>query len=105
MGRFGSLDDGVIIVKNNASDNGLAPNSEHPPLFTSKPLYIALVALTLLLTVFMLQVFGLSYAVGAAKHTAPSVSWCSPIFQPFGVAVLDGDCNVWSIEQTFTKGV
>ena len=109
MGKFGSLEDGVTIalhsVDENASDTGLAPNSEHPPLFTSKPLYIALMALTLLLTVFMLQVFGLFYAVGAAKDATPSVSWCSPIFQPFGVAVLDGNCNVWPIEQTFAKGV
>lgn len=76
-----------------------------PPLFTSKPLYIALMALTLLLTVFMLQALGLFYAVGAAKDTTPSMSWCSLIFQPFGVAVLDGNCNVWPIEQTFAKGV
>ena len=83
-----------------------APNvSNHPPLFTSKPLYIAFVSALLLISIFALQFLGLHHAVNAAKQPAPSVSWCSPIFQPFGVAVLDGNCNVWPVLQTFTKGV
>ena len=79
--------------------------SHHPPLFTSKPLYIALTSCLLLISIFALQFLGLQHAVNAAKESAPSVSWCSPIFQPFGVAVLDGNCNVWPILQTFSKGV
>lgn len=80
-----------------------SPN--HPPLFTSKPLYIALTSALLLITVFTLQLLGLHHAILAAAQPSPSVSWCSPIFQPFGLAVLDGDCNVWPIQQTFAKGV
>lgn len=80
-------------------------SSNQPPLFTSKPLYIAFISFLLLITIFVLQFLGLHHAVNAAKQSAPSVSWCSPIFQPFGVAVLDGNCNVWPILQTFAKGV
>ena len=76
-----------------------------PPLFTSRPIYIALISFLLLISIFTLQLLGLHHAVNAAKQSAPSVSWCSPIFQPFGVAVLDGNCNVWPILQTFSKGV
>ena len=79
--------------------------SKHPPLFTSKPLYIAWMSFLLLISIFVLQFLGLHHAINAAKQSAPSVSWCSPIFQPFGVAVLDGNCNVWPILQTFVKGV
>ena len=81
------------------------PTIDHPPLFTSKPLYIALMSCLLLISIFSLQFLGLHHAIAAAKQSAPSVSWCSPIFQPFGVAVLDGNCNVWPILQTFSKGV
>ena len=109
IGQSGSLEDGVAIVlgsvNDNASDTSLPRNTELPPLFTSQPLYIALMALALLLGVLLLQIFGLVHAVGTAKATEPSVSWCSPIFQPLGVAVLDGNCNVWPVEQTFAKGV
>lgn len=103
------LDEGVTFALhalNETAQITIHPtDSKHPPLLTSKPLYIAILALLLLITVFVLQIFGLSHAVNAAKATAPSVSWCSPIFQPFGVSVLDGNCNVWPIQQTFSKGV
>ena len=81
------------------------PSINHPPLFTSTPLYIALTSTLLLLSIMILQFLGLHHAIHAATQNSPSVSWCSPIFQPFGVAVLDGDCNVWPILQTFFKGV
>lgn len=108
-GKASNLEEGVTIALhavNVTAQITIHPtDSKHPPLFTSKPLYIAIIALFLLITVFVLQIFGLSHAVRAAKATAPSVSWCSPIFQPFGIAVLDGNCNVWPIQQTFSKGV
>ena len=80
-------------------------DSDSRILFTSKPLYIALASALLLITIFTLQFLGLHHAIPAAAQPSPSVSWCSPIFQPFGLAVLDGNCNVWPIQQTFAKGV
>ena len=80
-------------------------NSNQPPLFTSRPLYIAFISFLLLISIFTLQLLGLHHAISAAKQSAPTVSWCSPIFQPFGVAVLAGNCHVWPIQQTFSKGV
>lgn len=103
----GKSDDNIVIaIRTLIPTPSTAPtSSNHPPLFTSKPLYIALTSSLLLISVFALQFLGLRHAVHAAKLSAPSVSWCSPIFQPFGVAVLDGNCNIWPILQTFSKGV
>lgn len=39
------------------------------------------------------------------RGKVPLVSWCRPIFQPFGLAVLDGDCAIYNIDQNFVKGV
>lgn len=107
----GKIDDpdGIVLVALRTvgpTGSTSAPSrSTHPPLFTSKPLYIAFISSLLLIFVFTLQFLGLHHAINAAKQPTPSVSWCSPIFQPFGVAVLDGNCNVWPILQTFSKGV
>ena len=104
-----SSDPNTLIATRTASPTLSTATSltttSHPPLFTSKPLYIALISSLLLISIFLLQFLGLHHAIAAAKQPAPSVSWCSPIFQPFGVAVLDGNCNVWPILQTFSKGV
>ncbi|CAD6577960.1 MAG: hypothetical protein ASARMPREDX12_008575 [Alectoria sarmentosa] len=107
-GKSADLEGTVLVASRTVSHTiatALPTNSAHPPLFTSKPLYIALTSALLLISVFALQFLGLHHAVNAARQSAPSVSWCSPIFQPFGVAVLDGNCNVWPILQTFAKGV
>lgn len=107
-GKSGHPDERVFIATRAVSPTAstTAPISyNHPPLFTSKPLYITFISFLLLISIFTLQCLGLHHAVNAAKQSAPSVSWCSPIFQPFGVAVLDGMCNVWPILQTFSKGV
>ena len=108
-GKSGNPDERFFIamrtVSPNASITAPTTSSNHPPLFTSKPLYAALTSSLLLISIFVLQFLGLHHAVNAARQSVPSVSWCSPIFQPFGVAVLDGNCNVWPILQTFSKGV
>ena len=65
---------------------------------------MAVSALLLLLSVLILQILGLAKAVQGSKDPEPLVSWCSPIFAPFGVAVLDGNCNLYPIAQTFKKG-
>lgn len=67
--------------------------------------WVAVASLTLFLAVFVLQLLGLQAAVRENRGHTPSVSWCSPIFQPFGVAVLDGDCHIYAVEQTFNKGI
>lgn len=108
IGKNSDPDERVFIAQRTVSPTAStsSPNSSpHPPLFASKPLYTAIASLLLLISIFALQFLGLHHAVDAAKQSAPSVSWCSPIFQPFGVAVLDGNCNVWPILQTFSKGV
>jgi len=67
--------------------------------------WVAVASLTLFIAVFVLQLLGLQAAVRENRGQPPSVSWCSPIFQPFGVAVLDGDCHLYAVEQTFNKGI
>ena len=65
---------------------------------------MAVSALLLLLSVLILQILGLAKAFRGSKDLEPLVSWCSPIFAPFGVAVLDGNCNLYPVAQTFKKG-
>ena len=74
-------------------------------VFKAKELYIALLAFSMLITIILLQSLGLARSRAALKREPPKVQWCSPIFQPFGVAVLDGNCNVYPVLQTFNKGM
>ena len=78
--------------------------SSEKALWKDNALWVAISALLLLLSVLILQILGLAKAVRGSKNPEPLVSWCSPIFAPFGVAVLDGNCNVYPIIQTFKKG-
>ena len=74
-------------------------------VFKAKELYVAIVALSMLITIIILQSLGIAKARAALKGEPPMVQWCSPIFQPFGVAVLDGNCHVYPVEQTYNKGI
>ena len=67
------------------------------PLHTDRTFYIAISALLLFLAVFVLQILALQAAVKIVNGSAPLVSWCSPMFQPFGAAVIDGDCHIYAI--------
>lgn len=69
--------------------------------------YTALVAALLLIAVLVLQLLGLAKAAQAAKASSgpPTVSWCSPLFQPFGIAAIDGSCNIYHISQSAHKGI
>lgn len=69
--------------------------------------YTALVAALLFIAVLVLQVLGLAKAAQAAKASSgpPMVSWCSPFFQPFGIAAIDGSCNIYQISQSAHKGI
>lgn len=69
--------------------------------------YTAVVAALLFITVLVLQLLGLAKAAEAAKASSdpPLVSWCSPLFQPFGIAAVDGSCNIYHISQEAHKGI
>ena len=69
------------------------------PLLTHRAFYIAISALLLFLAVFVLQILALQAAVKIVHDSAPLVSWCSPMFQPFGAAVIDGDCHIYAISR------
>lgn len=76
------------------------------PLYKDRSFYVAVIALLFFIVIFVLQVLGLKHAADDNKTgVVPQVQWCSSIFQPFGVAVLDGDCNVYPINQSFNRGV
>ena len=69
--------------------------------------YAAVVAALLFVIVLILQLLGLAKAAQIVKASSdpPLVSWCSPFFQPFGVATIDGSCNVYHISQSAHKGI
>lgn len=70
------------------------------PLRTEFPIYVAVMALLLLLAIITLQILGVVFANHAIKtEPVPKVRWCSPLFQPFGVAIRTGNCNIIPIEQ------
>ncbi|KAL8934116.1 MAG: hypothetical protein Q9216_006062 [Gyalolechia sp. 2 TL-2023] len=64
-------------------------------------------AAVLFLAVLALQVLGLIQAARAVKSLSepPLVSWCSPLFQPFGLAVVDSNCGVYEIAQSGNRGI
>jgi hypothetical protein len=70
-------------------------------------IYSAAAAALLFLAVLILQLMGLVKAAQAnnASSAPPPVEWCSPIFQPFGIAAVDGDCGVHDIYNPKHKGV
>ncbi len=69
--------------------------------------YAAAIAALLFITVLVLQLLGLVKAAQAANASSnsPLVSWCSPLFQPFGIAAVDGSCNIYHISQSDTEGI
>ena len=75
--------------------------------FRDPAIYAALCAALLFIAVLILQLLGLAKAAQAMRATSdpPLVSWCSPILQPFGIAMVDGDCHVYDIEQSATRGI
>lgn len=71
------------------------------PLRKDLTTYIALSSFLLLVAIVILQTLGVVHSRRALQSDSPPlVRWCSPIFQPFGLAVRDGDCNVYQILQT-----
>jgi hypothetical protein len=67
---------------------------------------IASCAFFLFIAIIILQVRGVAAASCAPKtNPIPPVRWYSPLFQPVGIAVRDGNCNVYEIDQKYTKGI
>lgn len=62
----------ILIATRTVSPNpSTNPIPNHPPLFTSKPLYIALASTLLLISIFILQILGLHHAIKAASQPLP----------------------------------
>lgn len=60
----------------------------------------------LFIIIVVLQLLGLRAVFGkGGLREAPQATWCSPLFQPFGIAVLDGDCDVYPVNRRLTEGI
>ena len=101
----------ALIASHNTAETAPSPNPV--PAVTSlrwyrdPASYAAVTAALLFLTVVVMQIVGLVAAAKAVTATseAPLVSWCSPLFQPFGLAIMDGDCHVYDVSQSSNKGI
>src|SRR6266480_4691746 len=66
----------------------------------------SILAIIFFIIILVLQILGLVYAIRASHDPEPPpVYWCSPVFQPFGIAVRDGNCAIHPIDQSFSKGI
>lgn len=79
----------------------------HPGWKKDQRVWVAGLSLAFFFLVLALQIIGLVYAVEALGPSSqpPEVAWCSTFFQPFGLAVIDGDCHVYYIELNNNKGI
>lgn len=98
---------GNIAVPNFISSKAAAVSNVDRCWYRNRLNYAAVVAAFLFVTVLILQLLGLVKAAQIVKASSdpPLVSWCSPFFQPFGVAAIDGSCNVYDISQNAAKGI
>ena len=98
---------GRISPKNIISSRPASATNKNFCWYRSQLNYTAVVAALLFITVLVLQLLGLAKAAQAAKASSdpPLVSWCSPLFQPFGIAAVDGSCNIYDISQAAHKGI
>ena len=69
--------------------------------------YAMVTAALLFITTLVLQLLGLAKAAQAARASPnpPPVSWCSPLFQPFGITAVDGNCDIYPISQSAHRGI
>lgn len=100
--------DRPITLRNRAGSIDMGTKSHRSFWCYRDPtVYTATIAILLFVAVFVLQLVGLVNAPRAAKasSTPPRVQWCSPLFQPFGKAVIDGNCNVYDVNQSLSKDI
>jgi hypothetical protein len=76
---------------------------EDPDLLTK--IFIAIGAVVLLIVIMILQIIGVVHAAKGRDTPDLTVSWCSPIFELFAVAVSDGNCNLYPVTQNSGKGI
>lgn len=81
--------------------------SKKIPWYRDPAIFSASAAVILFSAVLTLQLIGLAQAAkGYSAHRSPPlVSWCSPLFQPFGLAAVDSNCNVFPVAQSGTRGI
>jgi len=67
--------------------------------------YIVLCSILLLVAIVVLEIIGAAKASQGRKAISKKeVAWCSPIFQPFGLAIQSG-CTFHVATQDPTKGI
>ena len=68
--------------------------------------WIATSSAIMIVLVLVVQTVGLVYATSTLKSSElPEVEWCSTLFQPFGIAIVDGNCDIRYIEQNDHRGI
>lgn len=78
----------------------------HPHWKKDQRFWVAILSLLFFIAVLALQIIGLIHAIDALDpHQLPEASWCSTLFQPFGIAIVDGNCDVRSVELNNNKGI
>jgi hypothetical protein len=55
--------------------------------------------------IFAMECLGAAMAIRYFNSDDLFVSWCSPILQPFANAIVDGDCNIYAVDDEPFKGV
>lgn len=66
----------------------------------------ATISAMLFIAIVVLQILGIQAAFKKGNlKTVPVTTWCSPGFQPFGVAMMDGDCNRHEIIRRNAEGI
>ena len=97
----------LLQVNCSITPKGFSVAAKNPCWYLDPSNYAAVIAALLFITVLVLQLLGLVKAAQAANAISnpPPVSWCSPLFQPFGTAAIDGSCNIYHISQSDTKGI
>jgi hypothetical protein len=72
------------------------------PVFAS---FLIVASFVLFFAAVALQIRGLVAAVHGQQSKDLQATWCSPIFQPFGLTVLDGNCIFHPVVLSPGKGV
>ncbi len=106
--RTSGSKDRPITLRNRAGSINMGTKSQRALWCYRDPtVYTATIAILLFVAVFVLQLIGLVNASRAVKasSTPPRVQWSSPLFQPFGKAVIDGNCNVYDVNQSVSKDI
>jgi hypothetical protein len=102
MGQRPMMDQETIIPQTGTTEDTAWKKK---PIWKDNAFYVAILSFLLFAAVITLQCLGLSKALQGAKGPVPLASSCSPVFQPFGLTVIDGNCNIYNVEQNYLRGV